>query len=375
LPASLQTTIVSPLDGAFVNTQPAVNGNASSGATQVQVSIRRVSSGLFYNGSSFTSAAETWLAATGINPWSYTLPPLSDDAYALRARMVVPGPVFDPTPAAITFTLDTAAPSTPAILSPTNGVALFAVAPLFQWTGGGDPSGFTIELDGITQTLNSPALSAALVVTDGMHQWRVRASDRAGNRSGWSNYGTFSTSSLKTYLPLILQNYAPPQPPSAATCTDNVANGGFESGDFSGWSRLSQNPPAAIITDPVYSGDYAARVGAATTSDSITEPSYSSAQQDLSIPADAITATLSFARYRYSGDASDLQYVVVLSGTGTDYLVFDRVNDPQWLSGTFDLLEYAGQTITVRFGAYNNGSGGTTGMAIDDVHTQICVPQ
>ena len=230
-------------------------------------------------------------------------------------------------------------------------------------------------MDGITQTLNSPALSAALVVTDGAHQWRVRAFDRAGNQSGWSNYGAFSTSSLKSYLPLLLKNYAAPQPPSAATCTDSIVNGGFESGNLNGWSRPSQNPPAAIITANVYRGGYAARVGAATTSDLITQPSYSSLQQNLSVPANAITATLSFARYSYSGDASDLQYVVVLSGTSTDYLVFDRVNDPQWLSGTFDLLEYAGQTITLRFGAYNNGSGGTTGMALDDVHTQICVPQ
>jgi hypothetical protein len=91
----------------------------------------------------------------------------------------------------------------------------------------------------------------------------------------------------------------------------------------------------------------------------------------------AVTATLSFERYRYAGDVTDLQYAYVLTPGSNlpDYLVYDRVHDPQWLSGTFDLLGYAGQTLTLRFGVYNNGSGGTTGMVIDDVQTRICVPQ
>jgi hypothetical protein len=87
LPANLETAIVAPTADAFVNTPAAFNGNASSSATQVQVSIRRTSDGFFYNGSSFINGAtEVWLLATGVSPWSYTLPVLSDGAYALRAR-------------------------------------------------------------------------------------------------------------------------------------------------------------------------------------------------------------------------------------------------------------------------------------------------
>jgi N-acetylmuramoyl-L-alanine amidase len=376
LPTTLETTIVAPAAEAVVNTQPAFNGNASSSATQVQVSIRRVSDGLFYNGSSFTSAVEAWLTAVGVDPWSYTLPALSDGAYALRAQATASsGSIVDPTPAAITFTLDTAAPVAPTIISPTNGVALIAIAPQFQWTGGGDPAGFHLQVDGVTTTLNSPALSATRVVTEGNHQWRVRAFDRAGNQSDWSAMGTFSTSALKVYLPLIVKDYAATQAPPAVACTDYIVNGGFEAGNLSGWSVAAPNPPPQITTTTTHGGAYAVRAGAATTADSIAQPSYSSVQQAISLPANAVMATLSFDRYRYSGDTTDLQYVVILSGSGTDYLVFDRVHNPQWLSGKFDLIEYAGQTITLRFGAYNNGSGGTTGMIIDDVMTQICVPQ
>jgi hypothetical protein len=215
-----------------------------------------------------------------------------------------------------------------------------------------------------------------LAVTDGAHHG-VRAFDRAGNQSGWSNVDTFSTSSLKSHLPLIVKDYAAPQAPPAVACTDYIVNGGYETGDLSGWTSAAANPPPQITAAPTHDGAYAVRVGAATVADSITQDSYSSVQQAISLPAHAVSATLSFERYRYSGDTTDLQYVyVVVPGSSLpDYLVFDRVHDPQWLSGTFDLLGYAGQTITLRFGVRNNGSGGTTGMVIDDVQTQICVPQ
>ena len=163
----MDTTIVSPVDGAFVKAVPAFNGGADNNATQVQVSIRRVSDSTFYNGSSFVAQAEIWLTATNVSPWNYTLPALNDGVYALRARAVAPGPIMDSSPAAVTFTLDTVAPVTPQPITPTNGISLSAVAPLFQWTGGGDPAGFIIEVDGVTQTLSSPQLSKALVVPEG----------------------------------------------------------------------------------------------------------------------------------------------------------------------------------------------------------------
>ena len=82
-----------------------------------------------------------------------------------------------------------------------------------MWAGGGDPNRFEIELDGVSHLLNNPALRATIVVTDGLHDWRVRAFDAANNVSGWSALSQFSTSSLKTYLALISNNFAGEQPP------------------------------------------------------------------------------------------------------------------------------------------------------------------
>jgi hypothetical protein len=287
---------------------------------------------------------------------------------------VSPGPIVDLSPAAITFTLDTVPPAVPTIITPTNDVSLTAVAPLFQWSGGGDPAGFDLQVDGVTTTLNSPALSATHVVTDGDHQWRVQAFDTAGNRSGWSALGIFGTTSLKVFLPLILKNY---QASVLPACYEVIVNGGFEAGDFTGWTRPSQNPPGAIVTDMVFSGSYAARIGAATSADLITTTSYSSIKQSVSIPTEAITATLSLARYRWSGDtAGDRQYLaVLLNGQVAEYLFSEGAADAGWNTVTYDMQNYAGQAIDLLFSVMNNGLGGSTGMALDGIELQVCVPQ
>jgi len=173
--------------------------------------------------------------------------------------------------------------------------------------------------------------------------------------------------SNKTYLPLMLKNFVP-----LATCADVIVNGDFETGNLAGWTTPSTNPLPGLVSNPVHLGAFAARVGAMDASSVIT--GYSSIQQAVTLPANAITATLSFARYRYSGDASDLQYVAVLSGVDVTYLVSEHVDDPHWLTSQFDLTPYIGQNITVRFSVFNNGTGGSTGLLIDDVKLQVCMP-
>jgi hypothetical protein len=178
-------------------------------------------------------------------------------------------------------------------------------------------------------------------------------------------------SSDKVYLPLVLNNFA--SNPPTATCTNILANGDFETGDLTDWVTLAPNPLAQVVTDTVYAGQFAARVGKIDTSGSIT--GFSSIQQDLIIPTNALTATVSFARYRYSNDLADLQYVGVTSGTAVvQYLVLEHVNDPQWVNAQFDLLPYAGQTIGLRFSVQNKTAASITGLFVDDVKLNVCVP-
>jgi N-acetylmuramoyl-L-alanine amidase len=176
--------------------------------------------------------------------------------------------------------------------------------------------------------------------------------------------------SNKTYLPLLLKNFT--GNPPLITCADVIVNGGFETGDLTGWTISAPNPLSGVVNTPVYSGSWAMRVGAPDTSSVVT--GYSSIQQAVTLPANALTATLFFARYRYSGDANDLQYVAVVNGAGVTYLVSEHVADPNWLASQFDLTPYIGQNIDVRFSVFNNGAGGSTGLLVDDVKLLVCAP-
>ncbi|MBI5563719.1 MAG: hypothetical protein HY870_02415, partial [Chloroflexi bacterium] len=367
----VDTVIDTPAAEASVNSMPLFNGTVSGKATSVEVSGRRVSDTLFYNGTAFESGAEVWLNAAGTQPWTYTLPALLDSAYALRARALGPGPITDTTPAAITFTLDTIAPDVPGPIAPTTGISLATAAPLFTWTAGGQPDRFEVQLDGAVYPIGSATPQAQLAITEGLHAWQVRAGDAAGNWSGWSDTAEFTSTALKVYLPLVLNQFA--QTPPTTTCTNILINGDFETGDLTDWVTLATNPLGQVVTDTVYAGQFAARVGKIGTSGSIT--GYSSIQQDLIIPANALTATVSFARYRYSNDPADLQYVGVTSGTAVvQYLILEHVHDPQWVNAQFDLLPYAGQTIGLRFSVQNKTAASITGLFVDDVKLNVCVP-
>ena len=236
---------------------------------------------------------------------------------------------------------------------------MLTLAPTFVFTSAGDPAGFDFVLDGVTETLASTATSFTRTVADGPHAWRARAFDRAGNVSAWSSPATFTSYSLKMYLPLMAKDFTPGAEPVQPVCSETIFNGGFELG-FTGWITPSFIPPPAIVTSPVFTGGQAVRVGSAVTSSGvITQLSFSSVQQAVTIPANAISATLTFQRYRVSGDtANDLQFVAVLSGTAVlDYLVYERVDDPAWVGAQADLLAYAGQTLNLRFSVKNDGTG------------------
>lgn len=366
----IDTSIDSPLAEVSVNSLPPFNGTASVAATSVEVSVRRVSDTLFYNGTDFASGTEVWLSAAGARPWTYTLPALLDGAYALRARALGPGPITDTTPAAITFTLDTLAPDVPVVITPTGGISLATAAPQFSWTAGGQPNRFEVQLDGATRAIQSATPQARLVITEGLHTWSVRAGDAAGNWSGWSELASFTSTALKSYLPLIQKNFG--SEPPAATCTNLVINGDFETGDLTDWVTLATNPLARVITGTVQAGQFSARVGK-TEADGTTV-GFSSIQQDVTIPVNAQSATFTFERYRYTNDPNDLQYTAVISGATVNYLIYERVNDPQWVSAQFDLLPYAGQTIGLRFSVWNKTAASVTGLLVDNVKLIVCVP-
>jgi hypothetical protein len=66
----------------------------------------------------------------------------------------------------------------------------------------------------------------------------------------------------------------------------------------------------------------------------------------------------------------DAQYALILDpgdGAILETLFWEQTNSQMWQSRTFDLSAYAGQTIRLHFGTFNDGSGGHTGLIVDNV--------
>jgi len=173
---------------------------------------------------------------------------------------------------------------------------------------------------------------------------------------------------------------------------DIIVNGGFEAN--SGWDMPTTRWTAGYSDQVAYDGQHSMRVGIVNGSDTY---AYSSARQVVTIPTDTITATLSVYLYPVSGESvtatqrqvlrqgfapdtwpihpsnvatGDAQYVLALSPddkTVLAYLLWDLSNAQRWEHHIFDLTPYAGQTIMIHLGVYNDGVGGQTGMYVDNV--------
>ena len=190
-------------------------------------------------------------------------------------------------------------------------------------------------------------------------------------------------------LPLVYKQ-APADP---AVCTrDLVINGGFETDEA--WHIPETEYPAAYTTAAAFKGLRSMRLGIEHIAHN--RHSYSSVNQQVSIPADATSAELSFHICPWSGEPGpmptphprsqvtplvdslpyDVQYLLLLDQQDNwiDTLMWQASNARSDQFWQFDLLPYAGQTIKLHFGVYNNGVGGVTGMYLDEVSLMVTAP-
>lgn len=175
----------------------------------------------------------------------------------------------------------------------------------------------------------------------------------------------------------------------AAPCYNEIANGGFEY--TAAWAIVDTAYPAAYATDRWRSGIRSMFAGITDSGDN--RYSYSDFRQDVSIPENPDSATLSFWLYSQSSETSttlsqlpsggaltdaelsdDVQYLLVLNTSYqiVETLVWQRSDTQAWTHLTFDLLPFAGSTIYLQFGTYNDGADGITALYADDVALEIC---
>jgi hypothetical protein len=174
-------------------------------------------------------------------------------------------------------------------------------------------------------------------------------------------------------------------------CAEVIANGGFE-GD-TGWELPVTPYRAGYSTAQVHTGTRSMRTGIYDPGDNIY--SYSSARQQVIIPAGTTNAYLNFWIKPYSGEvkgnslpvrpklglpldeiqmSGDVQYVLILDNSyNTIKTLIWQLSDSQtWTEYEVSLTSYAGQTIWLQFGTYNDGLYGASSMFVDDVSLEIC---
>jgi len=172
-------------------------------------------------------------------------------------------------------------------------------------------------------------------------------------------------------------------------CWEWIVNGDCESN--SGWTMPVTPATAGYSTGQAHSSSRSVRIGIVDGGNRL---AYSSARQRVTVPASAVTVTLTAWLYTVSTETRlavpsprlpeaaartavvDAQYVLVLDENlvEVDRLLWTQQDDRAWEPYNFDLSAYAGRTIWLHFGVSNDGLGGITGMYLDDVSLSACEP-
>ena len=193
--------------------------DATSGVQAVDISIQRVGTGLYWNGSAFLSGSEDFQAASfsGGN-WSYAFPASSfpaDGSYAVHIRAHDNAGNTETGPSR-SFTIDSVAPNTTVDSGPSDPSASADATFAFSATEGG--STFECELDGGGfSACSSPKSYTSL--SDGGHTFAVRAVDAAGNTDATPAQSTWS---IDTVAPNSTMTF----PASGASYRTPTWNGG-----------------------------------------------------------------------------------------------------------------------------------------------------
>jgi hypothetical protein len=145
-----------------------------------------------------------------------------------------------------------------------------------------------------------------------------------------------------------------------------ILNGGFETGDFTGWTVDGFNNPPLVTTAFPHMETFSALAGNLSGPEPFGDSSF---YQEFTVPASG--GMLSFYHSDFTTDTIqfDWQDAYITDSNGTILqTIFHHCNDTlAWINQLVDMTPYAGQTVRIKFLAHQDGSGNNTGMRVDDV--------
>jgi hypothetical protein len=226
-----------------------------SGVASVSLSVRRVATGLYWNGSAFASARELFLTASGTTTWRLSLPLPPEGSYVVRVR--ASDKLGNATPAGAeltaTFTIDLQPPPAPTIVDGPPSLTNSAVA-TFTLTDSEAGVSFVCKLDYERDYRACDAHPTFSGVRDGQRTLSVRALDRAGNLSTAAAQWTWRVDTVAPPRPRIVQKPTDPSTSTSAAFgfTDAESGVAFE-------CRLDAGAWTGCTSPKAYSGLAAGR--------------------------------------------------------------------------------------------------------------------
>jgi hypothetical protein len=188
-------------------------------------------------------------------------------------------------------------------------------------------------------------------------------------RFGTYNDGRGGVSSM--YIDDVSAGAGPGPAPTPSPCSERTVNGDFETDE--GWAIFDTPYDARYSTAVARTGRRSMQLGMADPAENTF--SYSSAEQQLSIPTGA-RATLSlWYSVPQGGGRGDYGYVLIRPDGGAWRIlrIVQEATDG-WTALQEDVSQLAGQAFTLRLGMRNDGGSEHAVMYVDSVSGEACNP-
>jgi YVTN family beta-propeller protein len=210
------------------------------------------------------------------------------------------------------------------------------------------------------------------------------ALDNSGNVyvTGWSwsfggdtmyDYATIKYSHLPN-CPTPTPTPTPTPPPPRGCDSGIIVNGGFESGNFTGWTIDGNlNPPVVTMENP-HTGSFSALAGSTSPVGADGESSFF---QQFTVPPNG--ATLTFSHWDFTMGDGDIRfhwqdaYITDSAGNILLTILHQCLNTQEWTTEEVDLSPFAGQTVRIKFLVNQDDffTSNPTAMYVDDVALMV----